>query len=171
MPNASTKTRNQSRAKGARSRRVANKVRRSSPRSRSGRNHDKINDRALVQQAEHDYVIRNGKPAYVLVPIDEYEELIKASMVQDAITQIETANDEDFVDAADFALELAAERIASARKAKGLTQKQLGDKLGLPQSQISRIERNPDHTTVRTLKRIARALGVDVRALINYATH
>ena len=66
----------------------------------------------------------------------------------------------------DFALELAAERIAKARKAKGLTQKQLGEKLNLPQSQISRIERNPDRTTVRTLKRIARALGVDVSSLV-----
>ncbi|HSW44699.1 MAG TPA: helix-turn-helix transcriptional regulator [Phycisphaerae bacterium] len=36
----------------------------------------------------------------------------------------------------------------------------------MPQSQISRIERNPDHTSVNTLKRIARALDVDVRHLI-----
>jgi len=42
----------------------------------------------------------------------------------------------------------------------------LGRKLGIPQSQISRIERNPDHTTIRTLRRIAKALQVDIRALI-----
>ncbi len=114
---------------------------------------------------EHSYIVENGRTAYVLVPIDEYEELIKASMVQRAIAQIESG-DNDFVDADDFALELAAERIAKARKAKGLTQKQLGEKLNLPQSQISRIERNPDRTTVRTLKRIARALGVDVSSLV-----
>ncbi|MCH7592339.1 MAG: helix-turn-helix transcriptional regulator [Planctomycetes bacterium] len=86
-------------------------------------------------------------------------------MVARAVAQIESGDD-DFVDANDFALVVAAERIAKARKAKGLTQKQLGEKLNLPQSQISRIERNPDHTTVRTLKRIARALGVDVAALV-----
>lgn len=85
--------------------------------------------------------------------------------LSEAIAQIESG-DNDFVDADDFALELAAERIAKARKAKGLTQKQLGEKLNLPQSQISRIERNPDRTTVRTLKRIARALGVDVSSLV-----
>jgi transcriptional regulator with XRE-family HTH domain len=45
-------------------------------------------------------------------------------------------------------------------------QKQLTAKLKMPQSQISRIERNPNHTTVRTLKRIAKALGVEVSALI-----
>ncbi len=58
------------------------------------------------------------------------------------------------------------QRIAKARKAAGITQKQLGDRLRIPQSQISRIERKPDHTTVRTLKRIARALNVSVRSLI-----
>lgn len=111
------------------------------------------------------YVIENGKPTHVQIPIQEYTRLIKVSMVQEAVAQIESG-DEDLVDADELALQLAASRIARARKAAGLTQKQLGDKLGLPQSQISRIERNPDHTTVRTLKRVARALGVNVRALV-----
>ena len=110
-------------------------------------------------------VVENGNPTHVLVPLDEYELLVKASMVEKAIAQIERRDDE-LVNADDLALELAGERIARARKAAGLTQKQLGNKLSLPQSQISRIERNPDRTTVRTLKRIARALGVNVSALI-----
>ncbi|MHC4063387.1 MAG: helix-turn-helix domain-containing protein [Planctomycetota bacterium] len=114
---------------------------------------------------DYAYVIEDGEPAYILIPIGEYEDLAKASMVEQAVAQIESG-DQDLVDADDLALELAAERIARARRAAGLTQKQLGAKLKLPQSQISRIERNPDRTTVRTLKRIARALGVDVRALV-----
>lgn len=102
---------------------------------------------------------------YVLVPVDEYERLIKAEMANVAMAQLEDA-DTEWVDAADLAVELAGERIAKARKAAGMTQQQLGAKLNLPQSQISRIERRPDRTTVRTLKRIARALGVDVSALV-----
>lgn len=74
---------------------------------------------------------------------------------------------EPVVDGDEFALELAAGRIARARKEAGLTQAQLAARLKLPQSQISRIERNPDHTTVRTLKKIARALGVDISALVS----
>ncbi len=70
------------------------------------------------------------------------------------------------IDADDFARELAGSRIAKARKAAGLTQAQLGERLGLPQSRISHIERNPDSTTVGALKRIARALGVDIEALV-----
>lgn len=65
-----------------------------------------------------------------------------------------------------FGKQLAGEQIAAARKAVGLTQKQLAQRLKLPQSQISRIERHPDHITIRTLKRVAKALRVDVSALI-----
>lgn len=117
------------------------------------------------QGTDHSFVIHNGEATHVLVPVAEYEKLIRADMVAGAIAKLDDPASQ-YVDADDFALELAAERIAKARKAKGLTQKQLGAKLRLPQSQISRIERNPDHTTVRTLKRIARALGVDVSALV-----
>ncbi len=115
---------------------------------------------------EYAHIVDQDRTTYVLVPVVEYEELIKASMVRDAVAQIENSTDDDYVDADDFALELAAESITRARKAKGMTQKQLAAKLKVPQSQISRIERNPDRTTVRTLKRIAKALGVDVSALI-----
>ena len=66
----------------------------------------------------------------------------------------------------DTQLLVAADRIVNARKAAGMTQQQLAAKLKMPQSQISRIERNPDRTTVRTLKKIAKALKVDVRFLI-----
>ena len=111
------------------------------------------------------FVTKDGDTTHVLLPIEEYERLVKADMVQEAVAIIEDPNTE-WIDADELALQLAADRIAAARKAAGLTQAQLGKKLRLPQSQISRIERNPDRTTVRTLKRIARALKVDVRALL-----
>lgn len=114
---------------------------------------------------DHACVVRKGRVAYVLVPVDEYERLIKADMVQSAIAKLQEPNTK-WVDAPAFGRQLAGRRIAEARKKAGLTQQQLGQKLGIPQSQVSRIERNPDRTSVRTLKKIARALKVDVRALI-----
>jgi len=110
-------------------------------------------------------LIRDGRPTHVLIPLEEYERLVKSWLIDRAIAKID-APDEDFVDADDFFAQLAAEKVVKARRAAGLTQKQLGAKLRLPQSQISRIERNPDHTTVRTIKRIAKALGVNVSALV-----
>lgn len=113
----------------------------------------------------HAYVYQDDHPTHVLVPIEEYEQLIKTDMVKNAVRQL-NGKESRWVDADALGVRLAGQRIAAARKASGLTQKQLGAKLNLPQSQISRIERHPDHTTVRTLKRIAKALGVDVSALI-----
>lgn len=100
-----------------------------------------------------------------MVPVAEYEKLIKADMVKNAVKQIDS-KDDDFVDANDVALHIAGDRISQARKKAGLTQLQLAKKLRIPQSQISRIERNPNHTTIRTLKRVAKALNVDVRSLV-----
>lgn len=162
MPKARTKTTTRTRNR----RRILDGPRGRQDNVRASRSRESRGSRRAIRgDTDHAYIVKDGCTTHVLVPADEYEELVKASMVQHAIGQIEKG-DNDFVDADDIALELAAERIAKARRAAGLTQKQLGQKLKLPQSQISRIERNPDHTTVRTLKRIARALGVDLRALV-----
>ncbi|MCK4660159.1 MAG: helix-turn-helix transcriptional regulator [Phycisphaerae bacterium] len=117
------------------------------------------------RQIAHAYLYQDDQPTHVLVPIEEYEHLMKADMARTAVAKLDQ-RDPQWVDADVLALRLAGERIVAARKAAGLTQKQLGQKLKLPQSQISRLERHPDRTTVRTLKRIAKALGVDVSALI-----
>ncbi|MHC4442782.1 MAG: helix-turn-helix domain-containing protein [Planctomycetota bacterium] len=118
-----------------------------------------------ARNKNHSCIERNGRVTHVIVPVDEYEDLVKASMVDSAIAKLEDKKSK-WIDADRLGLELAGQRIAQARKAKGWTQIQLGKKLKLPQSQISRIERNPDHTTIRTLKKIAKALGVDVSALV-----
>jgi ribosome-binding protein aMBF1 (putative translation factor) len=75
-----------------------------------------------------------------------------------------------WIPAEEAALGFAGDSIADARKRAGLTQKQLADKMGMPQSQISRIEKNPDKTTMRTMKRIAAALEVDISALLSFAS-
>lgn len=100
-----------------------------------------------------------------MVPVEEYEAFVIHEMAVNAVRKLDDPTTE-WTDAGDFALELAGEEIAHARKAQGLTQKQLGAKLGIPQSQVSRIERNPDRTTVRTLKRLAKALNVDIRVFL-----
>ena len=102
---------------------------------------------------------------HVILPIEEYERLTKNSMIDTAVARLQEP-DVQWVDADVLGRQLASERIAQARRAAGLTQKQLGERLGVPQSQICRVERNPDHTSVRMLKRLARALAVDVSHLI-----
>jgi DNA-binding XRE family transcriptional regulator len=114
------------------------------------------------------YVLRNNRPTHVLLPVDEYEELLKLAEANELSAKLDDTATK-WVDAGEAAAEIAAGWIAAARKRAGLTQKQLADKLGVPQSQVSRIEKHPDHTTVRTMQRVAAALGVDVGALMSFA--
>ncbi|MEX2213867.1 MAG: helix-turn-helix transcriptional regulator [Phycisphaeraceae bacterium] len=111
------------------------------------------------------FVVEGSRTTHALVPIDEYERLLMAEMATEAERVLDDPNTE-WVDVDDLFAEFAAERVTAARKAQGVTQQELANRLGMAQTQISRIERNPDRTTVRTLKRIAKALGVDVRKLI-----
>lgn len=58
-----------------------------------------------------------------------------------------------------------AANIRSARKAKGLTQQQLGQRIGLPQSHISKIENGTVDLQLSSLVEIARALDLEVTLL------
>jgi len=56
-----------------------------------------------------------------------------------------------------------ARQLAAQRRALRLTQKQLADRTGIDQAEISRIERGQANPTTATLGMLTRALGVDVR--------
>jgi transcriptional regulator with XRE-family HTH domain len=53
----------------------------------------------------------------------------------------------------------AAEVIRSARKAQGISQAQLGARLGITQPAVARLESAGDAITVETLRRTLRGLG------------
>lgn len=55
-----------------------------------------------------------------------------------------------------------SQRIRDARSAAGMTQEQLAEKSGLPQSHISRLESGKHSPTAQTLEKIAPALGISV---------
>lgn len=50
-----------------------------------------------------------------------------------------------------------------ARKACGLTQKQLADKTGIAQSDISKLENGNANPSLRTLRRLAEGMGMQIR--------
>jgi DNA-binding XRE family transcriptional regulator len=103
--------------------------------------------------------------ACVIVPEEQLERVLQLAEACELVAMLEDPETK-WVDFDDYKLRLAGMTIAEARKARGLTQVQLARQLKLPQSQISRIERHPDRTTVRTLKKIAAALHVNVRQLL-----
>lgn len=55
-----------------------------------------------------------------------------------------------------------ADHLRSFRKARGLTQAQLGRLVGIDQPRITRIERNPGRVSVHTLLQLLTALRVRV---------
>ena len=61
-------------------------------------------------------------------------------------------------------IEDIAASIKAARIAKGFTQKQLGERVGLPQSHISKIEGGNVDLQISSLVEIARALDLEVLA-------
>jgi DNA-binding XRE family transcriptional regulator len=114
------------------------------------------------------YVVRNNRATHVLLPIDQYEELLNALEAHELAAKLDDPSTK-WIPAEQAALQIAGSWLAEARKKAALTQKQLADRVGVPQSQISRIEKSPDHTTLRTMKRIAAALGVDIGTLMSFA--
>lgn len=131
------------------------------PRRESGRDFVRSSD---FWTARGEVDLKDGTSC-VIVPQEDYERLVQIAEERELVGVLEDPNTK-WLDWEDCKLRLAGSAIGAARKAKKLTQAQVAKKLGLPQSQISRIERNPDRTTVRTLKRIARALGVNVKQLV-----
>ena len=53
--------------------------------------------------------------------------------------------------------------IIDARKRSGLTQKELSDRSGINQADISRIERGVGNPSLRTIKRLASSMGMAVK--------
>ncbi|MBE0545856.1 MAG: helix-turn-helix transcriptional regulator [Verrucomicrobia bacterium] len=62
---------------------------------------------------------------------------------------------------------LLGEAIRAERKKVGVSQEKLAEKAGLSTVFISRVERGKESPSVDSLVKIARALGVHVRDLVN----
>jgi len=125
-----------------------------------------ITSKPDAEEKDYAYLIRDDVVTHIVLPVEDYERLVMESMELEVLAEMNKDDEVEWVDAQEWALQLAGDKIKETRRLKKLTQKQLAEKLGIPQSQISRIERKPDRTTVRTLKKVAKALGVDVSTLI-----
>ena len=53
--------------------------------------------------------------------------------------------------------------LKEARKKSGLTQRELAERVGMIQSEISRIERDGERVTVRLLNKVAKGMNMRVK--------
>jgi transcriptional regulator with XRE-family HTH domain len=65
---------------------------------------------------------------------------------------------------------LIGSRIKHLRKAKGLSQEELSEKVGLSSKYLSSIERGNENPTLDTFMKLAQALNVEIYELFNYAS-
>lgn len=106
-----------------------------------------------------------GKTTHAVIPYDDYVYIIALQMAREAVPVLEDPNTE-WIDGEELMASFAAPNIAAWRKKRGWTQKQLGAKLKMPQSQVARMEKTPGAITYKTLERVAKALGVATADLL-----
>ena len=64
--------------------------------------------------------------------------------------------------------ELLGERIRELRKACGLTQEQLAERIGVEQKHVSRIELGTNYPTIKRLEKIAEALNLPMQSFFDF---
>jgi ribosome-binding protein aMBF1 (putative translation factor) len=110
-----------------------------------------------------------GKPQHVVLQYDQYSRLVGLARrrgTANASASGTGRREKGYVALPELGRMLAGKWISDARKKSGMSQAALGKKVGMPQSQISRTERNPEQCTVRTLRKLAQALNVDVATFL-----
>jgi len=63
----------------------------------------------------------------------------------------------------DLRTDLLGEAIKRARKEQNLTQEQLGKKIGVQKSQISKLERNANNITLDTIQKVFKGLNTKIK--------
>ena len=111
---------------------------------------------------------QNGKPAFAVLPIDEYERLLEVADEAAGIRAFDAykaTRPETFPDEVASRLLNGEHPVKVFREHRGMTQTQLAECAGLRQAYVSQIEAGSRVGTVDVLKRIAEALRVDLEDL------
>ncbi len=105
----------------------------------------------------------------VAIPVEVWERIVEefedAATASRAKAIMDDAGD-PIIPLEEGRRELFDNHIKKVRKRKGLTQVQLAKKLGISQGRVSEIEHLDYRPTIKTYRRIAKALGADITELI-----
>lgn len=130
-----------------------------------------------MSELQHPIIQSHGVATHVVVPIEEYRALVAVfeSFSGEAATRAPASPPTDadvdaaiavwnnpatqWHDADEVLREILTNGVAAARKARGLSQAELGEKLNASQSSVSRLEKNPDAASIGQLRQIAAMLA------------
>ena len=105
-------------------------------------------------------IIQNGKPAFAVIPWDEYQKLIYTQVTSDE-------SDVWFPNEVVKANVRGDSLIKAWREYYKLTQAKLAAKAGMKQSSLARLEKSATNPRKSTLTKLAKAMGIEVEQLID----
>ena len=119
--------------------------------------------------SEVQYIENNGKPAYAVIPVEEYNRLLAAASGESEGTEyteimaaIKSGKEETFpAEFVDRLLNTDSE-VREWRKYRGFSQTSLAKATGLSQGAIALIEKGNRRPTVDTARKIANVLSCDI---------
>ena len=109
---------------------------------------------------DHQIITQNGKPAFAVVPWNEYQELIR--------NQIESDESDVWFPNEVVKVNVRGDSLIKAwREYFKFTQAELAAKAGMKQSALARLENSSASPRKTTLTKLAEAMGISVEQLID----
>lgn len=109
----------------------------------------------MKEHIEHQVIQRDGKPLFVIVPYEEYKDLI--DLYEKQVTIPHEVVRASVID--------GKSRVRAWREYKKLSQKEMAEKLGISQSAYAQMEKPAAKPRLTTLRKIAAAMGIQVAQL------
>ncbi|MCG8336475.1 MAG: helix-turn-helix domain-containing protein [Proteobacteria bacterium] len=112
----------------------------------------------MTEHTDTQIILQNGKPAFAVIPWDEYQELISKNK----------ETDHDVWIPHEVVKRVAIENttiIKAWREYFELTQKELATKADIAQSALARLEKSNSNPRTSTLKKLAKAMGISLEQL------
>lgn len=123
--------------------------------------------------AEIQVIEKDGNEEYAIVPIDEWRRICALAedaedirAADNAVRELAAGYDEAIPGEVVRRLLKAAHPLSVWRKYRGLTQQALADAAGMGKSYVSQIESGAKSGSVKSLRRLAEVLRIDVDDLI-----
>ena len=105
-------------------------------------------------------IVQNGKPAFAVIPWDEYQKLIYKQITSDE-SDVWFPNEVVKANVRGDCL------IKAWREYFKLTQAELAAKAGMKQSSLARLEKSTTNPRKSTLTKLAKAMGIEIEQLID----
>lgn len=118
--------------------------------------------------SEHQIIYHEGKPAFVLVPVDEWERLMEDASDAQAVAAWRAGSRDTLPAEVVDRLIAGDPAIRVLRQHRGLSQAQLANAAGINAVYLSQIETGTRRGSLDTLQALARVLSVPLEMLTGW---